>query len=70
MYTPVMETTQPPIQRDTEFLSSGVKRPESDNHSFPPEIVVRTEWSHTSTPTYALMAYTGALPKLNVLSEK
>jgi hypothetical protein len=53
-----LEPTQPPIQWVSGALSLGIKRPGREpDHS--PHLVPRSknEWSYTSTPQYAFMAW-------------
>jgi hypothetical protein len=53
---PSLGPTQPPIQRVTGFLSSGVKRLGREADDSPPSSVeVKNEWRYTSTPNYVLM---------------
>jgi hypothetical protein len=50
--------TQLPIQWVPGALSLGVKRPGREaDHSPPSSAELKTEWSYTSTPQYAFMAW-------------
>jgi hypothetical protein len=50
--------TQPPIQWVPEALSLGVKRPGHEaGHSPPSSPRSKNEWSYTSTPQHAFMAW-------------
>jgi hypothetical protein len=50
--------TQPPIHLVPGALSVGVKRPGREaDHSPPSTAEVKTAWSYTATPQYALMTW-------------
>jgi hypothetical protein len=54
---PVLEPTQPPIQRVPEAISPGVKRPVREaDHSPPASAEAKKTWVYTSTPPHAFMA--------------
>jgi hypothetical protein len=54
---PNLEPTQPPTQRVSGALSTGVKRPGREpDHSPPASAEFKKMWIYTSTPPYALMA--------------
>jgi hypothetical protein len=59
---PALGPNQPPTRMVQWVISPGVKRPEREtDDSLPTRAEVKNEWSYTSTPIYAFMAFTGTL---------